>query len=613
MTQTELFIRNYDINTKTSSFKKVDSEKYDTISAQEIMTLIKLVNENADMLHKKYDKYDFSALFENENDDIAETDNKVDKKTAKQELIEKNYDIIKYDTIKSDTAESDKILVEYPFSAHTYNTLNFRNLDFLFDEKNHFIAKFSAREMKIYRTMFKYREFYGETEFLKFYNEDCSKNIFAFSLSTDYEKLTLELNVFIFEHYADFELSISDEIYVKKETFVFDVKSGQTLISKSCIHNVYQLKAIEDSKEKCFDSPLIPLEKVLEFLHDTSLKVFFKNDDFPYQSQLYPSKLFDECFKIIFELSCLFTGLTLSIKKSKYDDILEQLVQITAIPYEYKIYPVLRHKSIGEKFSYSRTDSEIYNNFCKRFKIRNSPSIRKLYEENPESLLVFKSIYECGFKNIDIIMQLASNENAKEIFVPYRNENTTALKFVCKKLIKKYSEKKASSIILKNFSGNYIFHDGVRMFKRYYKFVPADLKKKILKEGFSEYVHNALSNIAYQHENDKVVFKYSSEQRSLEDEIGDYEFFLPKDSYQLCEIANALHNCVASYVDSIIDNTCTIVAAKKNEKITLCIEVQEKLIWQQRTIYNADPIEADAEALKIWREKHNLEFIGNRY
>ena len=79
------------------------------------------------------------------------------------------------------------------------------------------------------------------------------------------------------------------------------------------------------------------------------------------------------------------------------------------------------------------------------------------------------------------------------------------------------------------------------------------------------------------------------EVEELEDDIDGYSFRLPKDSYQLCEIGTALHNCVASYGERVAKEECTIVYAQKNGEYKICIEVRGKEIVQERIDRNERP------------------------
>ena len=102
------------------------------------------------------------------------------------------------------------------------------------------------------------------------------------------------------------------------------------------------------------------------------------------------------------------------------------------------------------------------------------------------------------------------------------------------------------------------------------------------------------------------MFTYTDEQRRLADNVGDLEFALPKDSYHLCEIGTALHNCVASYADSVLRNNCTIVYAKKDGEYKVCIEVRGNQILQELTDRNANPDEATQKLLDEWHVRHGL-------
>ena len=141
------------------------------------------------------------------------------------------------------------------------------------------------------------------------------------------------------------------------------------------------------------------------------------------------------------------------------------------------------------------------------------------------------------------------------------------------------------------------------MFARYFNHLPDELVKDILEDGFTKFNHDALSNFSYQLENKNIVFKYSREQKKLEDDIDGYSFRLPKDSYQLCEIGTALHNCVANYGEGVRKKECTIVYTQKDGQYKICIEVRGKKIVQKRIDRNERPGEEENSVLEKWHER----------
>ena len=104
----------------------------------------------------------------------------------------------------------------------------------------------------------------------------------------------------------------------------------------------------------------------------------------------------------------------------------------------------------------------------------------------------------------------------------------------------------------------------MEMFHQYFRYIPSDLRRDVLNDGFTRFNHDALSNLSYRIKNKKIVFKYNDEQKNLEDDISGYSFRLPTSSYEMCEIGTALHNCAASYASSVENGGCTIVYAQKD-------------------------------------------------
>ena len=152
-------------------------------------------------------------------------------------------------------------------------------------------------------------------------------------------------------------------------------------------------------------------------------------------------------------------------------------------------------------------------------------------------------------------------------------------------------------------------NDAMEMFAKYFKYLPEELKKDVFEDGFTKFNHDALSNISYQVKNKNIVFEYSREQEKLEDDIDGFSFRLPKDSYQLCEIGTALHNCVASYAESVEKKECTIVYVQKDGQYKICIEVREKEILQERIDRNASPGTEENSVLEKWHGRHALRSV----
>ena len=144
------------------------------------------------------------------------------------------------------------------------------------------------------------------------------------------------------------------------------------------------------------------------------------------------------------------------------------------------------------------------------------------------------------------------------------------------------------------------------MFHQYFRYIPSDLRRDVLNDGFTRFNHDALSNLSYRIKNKKIVFKYNDEQKNLEDDISGYSFRLPTSSYEMCEIGTALHNCAASYASSVENGGCTIVYAQKDGEYKICIEVQNDEIRQELINRNEKPSEEEQKILDEWHQRHGL-------
>ncbi len=314
----------------------------------------------------------------------------------------------------------------------------------------------------------------------------------------------------------------------------------------------------------------------------------------------------------LLEVAKCFTGVNIKIDKKERNavDIIKVMNDLTALPFEYKLVSVLKEKYVENlHFEIDRANSKIYNDFCKKAKIRNYRMLKKAYEARPEALLTYLRVKSCGFRDVNIFNRIFAEKNLFTLFDKYcRTENLTSLVFFCKKCIEARGELSTIHILSKVNQADFsrAFDDALRMFHRYFRYVPTDLRGEIYHEGFTEANHNALSEISYKCENKNCKFSYTAAQKNLEDDIDGYSFRLPRDSYTLCDIGIHLHNCVASYTDNVLEGNSTIVYAAKDGEYRICIEIQGKEASQELTKYNATPNEEQRAVLSKWHDKHGI-------
>ena len=455
-------------------------------------------------------------------------------------------------------------------------------------------------------------------------NKIC-KDFFSAEIETDYEKLILRLSFTRFIHPeitsnktpqpdSNLSLSIYSEVpshppLTSTDTFIFDMNKG--LFSSNALKpnkdDIY-----EDTGEATEDYQ--KFQKLLSSLKQLELKT-------------YPKAVLCEAYKKLCSLAQKYTGLknvpTASdplskMKKNEDARFLSEMYILTKLPCEPKLYGILMNQEVHElkiHFRYKRKDTKVLNKFLHKAHIKNYRILKKEYAENPLSLLTFRRLKDAGFRDLNLYNKVIQNQDFLE---EINNAPRKALIFFLRYSLKHRSEIATLNTFLKTkdgFNNNenaevmdfYLDkYDAMEMFQKYFRHIPKQLRKDILKDGFTTFNHDALANLTYRVKNKKITFKYSQMQQALEDDIDGYSFRLPQNSFQLCEIGTVLHNCVASYAENISKNESTIIYVTKEDRYQLCIEVQGNEIVQERADRNAAPSSEEKLLLQKWHERHSL-------
>ncbi|MBQ1670883.1 MAG: PcfJ domain-containing protein [Treponema sp.] len=377
-----------------------------------------------------------------------------------------------------------------------------------------------------------------------------------------------------------------------------------------------------------------------EMLKNQGLK--FAHNPYSVASMFYPEEVFNYCEKIIRMQTTVFIGRKIGFheyacehqnrnyyhernnRKNETSFLGDKLKALVYFPYEPSLYFAIKTDSkikIDEflKSQKYRLDPNCYQNYCNSLGFSSYKTLRKLYYKNQNLLHVFPILNQMGFKDINIKNRILSQESADRLFLNYHNEINQDTLFFFQWAIPLRGEKSAWKLIEKGLvpedDGSLPWHlyDTLRMFHMYFHELDEQTRHSILKDGLTKYNHDLLSNIGNNAKEKNVDFVYTAEEKALEDKINGYTFLLPKDYDELKKIGAALHNCVASYKYSILNKESLIVYAAKDGEYKLCIEVRKKVVHQQRANWNQTPEGDDADALFIWRGKHELLFYQNNY
>ena len=460
-------------------------------------------------------------------------------------------------------------------------------------------------------------------------SNDSQKDYFAAEICVDEENLSLSLTFkkfarkeiegrdYLHRHIESafpvyFSESIETPVFARERIF-FDMKNGTISFS---FDSGWGSEKKEDSEPWRLNPKskreLLPYERhqrILQFLGN--LEFYF-----------YPEDVLFEAYKKLSALAKKFTGLSETPTTSRYLSeenekpcYLSEMYVLTMLPCEPNLYAVLMAKELHElkfNFSYDRSDTKVLAKFLKKAHINDHRVLRKAYAEHPTILLLCMLLHDSGFRDINLYNRvIESEENREEI----RYLDRKALIFFSKYSIKKRGEIATMNTLLRKSEDvdPYMKDDALCMFQEYFRHVPEELRKDILEDGFTRFNHDALAKISYSAENRNITFKYTGEQKNLEDDIDGYSFRLPKSNIQMCEIGTALHNCVASYAESVEQKDCTIVYATKDGEYKICIEVYKNKIVQELIDRNSEPTGEEKAVLSKWHERHGLNVSYRNY
>lgn len=138
---------------------------------------------------------------------------------------------------------------------------------------------------------------------------------------------------------------------------------------------------------------------------------------------------------------------------------------------------------------------------------------------------------------------------------------------------------------------------------------PQNKRKFIRAKIRSRDIHDYLVQLVDRQQHANVRIKYKSlRDFPLTGKVDDLIFSLPPDTEQLANLGRAMHNCVGTYRDLVLSDKVRILAAFKNRKPVICIEIRGAKVAQAKLVNN-QPVRDDAElnhALLAWAKSRKL-------
>ncbi|SEA16218.1 tetratricopeptide repeat protein [Selenomonas ruminantium] len=247
-------------------------------------------------------------------------------------------------------------------------------------------------------------------------------------------------------------------------------------------------------------------------------------------------------------------------------------------------------------FPYEEKDN--YKIICKLLDINPPKSLRKAYSYNPFSLVWYMIFKQWNIKDINYMQKffylddcIANMYLNKFYYNPVEKRTTRteydaldrweAVEFYCQWLMRQKGEKRMLKwlyYVSAKREMSKLQWDIIMPFYQYHNDLSEEVKSRLLRDGLTEYVHDAISmEVTSLSENWKhTKIKYDEKILAYECRIGEYEFRLVHNTGMLPKLGAVFNNCVATYRDRVINHKSIIVYLISKSGYKACIEIQRK-------------------------------------
>ena len=247
-------------------------------------------------------------------------------------------------------------------------------------------------------------------------------------------------------------------------------------------------------------------------------------------------------------------------------------------------------------FPYEEKDN--YKIICKLLDINPPKSLRKAYTYNPFSLVWYMIFKQWNIKDINYMQKFfylddcISNMYLNKFYYNPIEKKTTrteydaldrweAVEFYCQWLMRQKGEKRMLKwlyYVSAKREMSKLQWDIIMPFYQYHNDLSEEVKSRLLRDGLTEYVHDAISmEVTSLSENWKhTKIKYDEKILAYECRIEEYEFRLVHNTGMLPKLGAVFNNCVATYRDRVINHKSIIVYLISKSGYKACIEIQRK-------------------------------------
>lgn len=260
----------------------------------------------------------------------------------------------------------------------------------------------------------------------------------------------------------------------------------------------------------------------------------------------------------------------------------------------------------GYKFKYTINDiPKALIKLCKTRQVKLSNNIIDYYKRNPDAHLLAYNLEYMSLTEDDIY-KIWSTDNSD-----YDRDTGYHYWSYFNRLLDEYGYSAKPLLLYIDQLKTYEALDDIRyILRELYDY--ANMMKTISPK-FDKYPRHFLTTHKIACRNYNRLKKEFSEEifrsridKSLEYSYKGYQFIYPNSTEEIKQEAVQQNNCVASYIDKVIDGKCHILFLRKKDKpeeSLVTIEVRNHHIVQARRRFNDPVTPEDQEAIDKWNEK----------
>ena len=277
---------------------------------------------------------------------------------------------------------------------------------------------------------------------------------------------------------------------------------------------------------------------------------------------------------------------------------------------------------------FTREEKNNYKIICDLLEIKPPKSLRKAYAFNPYAIVWYMIFKQWGVKDINYMHKffyldecIASmclnkfyyDKASKRVTRNWDTERRwNVLEFYCKWLLENKGEKKmlkwlysvSEDVVLNQLQWDILFS-----FYDYHNKLTGEVKERLLRDGLTDYVHDAISAeiTALSEKLESTKIKYNKVEQRYACKINGYEFRLLPNTRMLSKLGAAFNNCVASYRYSIMKHKSVIVYVMNDKDYLACIELKEgNHIVQALGKYNMRLTKEVNDVCYYWAQRNKL-------